>query len=83
MADQQQPPQPEAQPLICAHCRKPLAGYYEIKHVHPDGRESPKLVRACSIICIIQWAYHYSIARGLQGVLTVKSIVDKIRGQHP
>jgi hypothetical protein len=85
MPDQQpsQPPPPEAQPLVCAHCRNPLGGYYEIKHVHPDGHASPKLVRTCSIICIIQWAYHYGIGRGLQGLFAVKGIIDKIRGQQP
>jgi hypothetical protein len=69
--------EPEA-PTICLYCKRELRGFYEIKHVKPDGSTSPKLVRVCSVVCLIQWAYRYGVSLGVRGLAGLHALITKI-----
>ncbi len=72
--------QQAAEPLLCRQCQRALRGYYEIKHIKPDGSTSPKQVRVCSVLCLIQWAYSYGVQLGARGLGMVRTAVEHMKG---
>jgi hypothetical protein len=58
----------------CVHCKKPLRGCFEVTRWDVQG-EHRGAVRVCSLICLVQWSYAYTIQRGVEGVVAVQEKV--------
>lgn len=65
-------------PLTCLQCKNTLKAYFEIRHINPkrEGDKPPPVVLLCSIKCVFGWAYAYTTRRGMQGIATLKSMLD-------
>lgn len=60
----------------CIHCKKVLqAGFFEVRR-YDRANTFKGAVRACSLLCLINWATAYGVQKGAQGT---KPLVDVIR----
>jgi hypothetical protein len=66
-------------PLICAHCRRPVTGRFEIKRFDRDGSERGT-VNVCSLVCLAQWAYGAAVTHGVAGAIGIKDAITNIIG---
>lgn len=59
-------------PNICVMCRKPLAGHYRVTAVDLNAQDKGT-IRACSVLCLVQWAYKFAAERTTQGAMMVSA----------
>jgi len=62
-------------PDKCAHCKNDLTSYFEVSRVNANGKSAPKTVKACSVLCLIQWAYKFGVTHGIKGLMQAKNLV--------
>jgi hypothetical protein len=62
-------------PIVCIHCRKPCTSRFEITRFDTAGTNKGT-VAACSVICLVQWAYQYSQLQGARLAYGAKSAFD-------
>lgn len=66
----------------CAFCKKPLGSRYRLTRIDATGADRGA-VDTCSLICVIQWAYSYSISRGVQATEKVKDTIERLQKADP
>jgi hypothetical protein len=62
-------------PIICIHCRKECVSRFEITRFDLSG-VNKGTVAACSVICLVQWAYEFSTLQGARLAYGAKSAFD-------
>ena len=62
---------------ICVHCRKQCSSCFEITRVDSHGAKHGPVI-ACSIVCLVQWAYTYSTMQGARMAYGAKSAFDNL-----
>lgn len=62
---------------VCIHCKRPFKGHYTITKFDANNVEAGK-VKVCSLICLLNWAHKYTMARGVRGIMTFKNAIDQI-----
>jgi hypothetical protein len=71
------------EPLTCVHCKKNMAGYFEVTRVENSGARRGT-VRVCSLVCLLNWAYALTLKRGVQGAQLIRnafiSISEALKG---
>ena len=55
----------------CVTCRKPIVGHYRVTAIGADLQEKGS-VKACSIVCLVQWAYHFAAQQGVKGTMMIR-----------
>jgi hypothetical protein len=64
--------------LICAQCRGPLnRGRFQLTRFDPNGAHQGS-VNLCSLLCLLNWTYRFSLKKGSQGINMFKDAIMKI-----
>lgn len=71
-------------PHVCISCRKPLHAYFDIVRYDGVSVTAKSQVSACSLICLIKWAYESATLSGMKLAYgaknTVTALLDSLRG---
>ena len=67
--------------ITCAYCKKPppSEGYFDVVRRNSQGAPAGT-VSVCSLLCLVQWAYAFSVQRGVQMVASAKDVIDRVIG---
>lgn len=70
--------------MNCAYCKKELGDHFDLARVKNGERVG--VVQVCSLLCLMQWTYNYSVRQGVRGVVGLKTlvgqVVDTLRGKR-
>jgi len=60
--------------MICLHCQRETGSYFEVAFKDKDGADRSPVIRLCSTICIVKWAYNYSAHKSTQFAKTAAAL---------
>lgn len=63
--------------MICTTCKSKLGAHFQLNRIEASGAVQGTVL-ACSLICLVKWAYSFGAQRTAMGVVMAKHMVGSV-----